>query len=67
MRRKLFADYLAEARAAWTPGQAVTPAWVRQVTHCSRGLSSKIATALNAELSTACQATNQTKLPGRAA
>jgi hypothetical protein len=36
MRRKLFADYLAEARAAWTPGQAVTPAWVRQVTHCSQ-------------------------------
>src|SRR5262249_20979780 len=46
MRRKLFADYLAEARAAWTPGQVVTPAWVRQVTHCSRGLSSKVATAL---------------------
>lgn len=49
MRRKLLADYVAEARAAWTPGQVVTPAWVRQVTRCSRGLSSKVAAALNAE------------------
>ncbi|WP_243859621.1 hypothetical protein [Amycolatopsis arida] len=49
-RRKLFGDYLAEARAAWTPGVVVTPAWVRQVTDCSRGLSPRLAAALAAEL-----------------
>jgi hypothetical protein len=67
MRRKLLADYLAEARAAWTPGQVVTPAWVRQVTKCSRGLSSKIATTLNAELATAQHPTNRANRPERAA
>ena len=50
MRRKLLADYVGEARAAWTPGVVVSPAWVRQVTDCSRGLSSKVAAALNTEL-----------------
>jgi hypothetical protein len=45
-RRKLFADYLADAHAAWTPGVAITPAWVRQVTGCSRGLSSRLAATL---------------------
>lgn len=45
-RRKLFADYLREARQAWTPGVVVTPAWVREVTGCSRGLSPRLATAL---------------------
>ncbi|MGH3872400.1 MAG: hypothetical protein ACRDSR_12955 [Pseudonocardiaceae bacterium] len=49
VRRKLLADYLGEARAAWTPGVAVSPAWVRQVTGCSRGLSPKVAAALTAE------------------
>ncbi|TCO53009.1 hypothetical protein [Actinocrispum wychmicini] len=49
-RRTLFADYLADARAAWRPGVAVTPAWVRQVTTCSRGLSSRLSAALVAEL-----------------
>jgi hypothetical protein len=49
MRRKLLADYVGEARAAWTPGVVVSPAWVRQVTDCSRGLSSKVAAALNAD------------------
>jgi hypothetical protein len=53
VRRKLLADYLAEARAAWSPGVVVSPAWVRQVTGCSRGLSPKVAAALNAELTTA--------------
>lgn len=48
--RTLFADYLAEARAAWTPEVAITPAWIRQVTSCSRGLSSKLAAALSAEV-----------------
>jgi hypothetical protein len=45
----LLADYLAQARSAWTPGMVITPAWVRGVTGCSRGLSSKVAAALNAE------------------
>jgi hypothetical protein len=67
MRRKLLADYLAEARAARQPGQVVTPAWVRQVTHCSRGLSSTIATTLNANPRPAEATTNQTEHPGRAA
>jgi hypothetical protein len=48
-RRKFFAEYLAEARAAWRPGVDVTPAWVREVTSCSRGLSSRLAAALVAE------------------
>ncbi|WP_424184931.1 hypothetical protein ACOBQX_24020 [Actinokineospora sp. G85] len=49
--RKLFEDYLSEARAAWSPGTEVTPAWVREVTSCSRGLSSRLASALAAEVS----------------
>ncbi|HEV7647420.1 MAG TPA: hypothetical protein VGP26_04600 [Actinophytocola sp.] len=49
-RRKLFAEYFSEARAAWTPGVVVTPAWVREVTSCSRGLSSRLAAALAAEV-----------------
>jgi hypothetical protein len=48
--RKSFDAYLAEARAAWHPGVTVTPAWVRQVTSCSRGLSSRLAAALTNEL-----------------
>jgi hypothetical protein len=50
-RRKLFADYLSDARAAWSPGVQVTPAWIRRVTSCSRGLSSRLAAALAAEVS----------------
>jgi hypothetical protein len=49
-QRKLFGDYLNEARAAWSPGQVVTPTWVREVTGCSRGLSSRLAKALMAEV-----------------
>jgi hypothetical protein len=49
-RRKSAAEYRAEARAAWQPGTEVTPAWVREVTSCSRGLSSRIASELVAEL-----------------
>lgn len=45
-RRKLFADYLSEARQAWALGVVVTPAWVREVTGCSRGLSPRLAVAL---------------------
>jgi hypothetical protein len=48
-RRTSFADYLAAARAAKTPDVVVTPAWVREVTGCSRGLSSRLAAALAAE------------------
>jgi hypothetical protein len=49
-QRKLFGDYLVEARAAWSPGCPVTPTWVREVTGCSRGLSSRLAKALRAEV-----------------
>lgn len=49
-RRTLFSDYLADARAAWTPDVVITPAWIRQVTTCSRGLSSRLAAALMAEM-----------------
>jgi len=49
-RRKSFADYCADARRAWTPGVKITPAWVRTVTSCSRGLSSRVAAALVAEV-----------------
>jgi hypothetical protein len=68
VRRKLLADYLAEARAAWSPGVVIRPAWVRQVTGCSRGLSPKVAAALNAELPTGRHsAAIQTDPEGRAA
>jgi len=68
VRRKLLADYLAEARAAWTPGVVVSPAWARQVTDCSRGLSPKVAAALNAELPAGRHSTTiQTEPEGRAA
>ncbi|MGW5718347.1 hypothetical protein ACWEVP_19425 [Amycolatopsis sp. NPDC003865] len=50
-RRRWFADYLADARRAWSPDIVVTPAWVREVTGCSRGLSSRLAAALVAEVS----------------
>jgi len=48
--RKVFADYLADARAAWSADVEITPAWIRQVTDCSRGLSPKLAKALRAEV-----------------
>lgn len=67
VRRKLLADYLADARTAWAPGVVVTPAWVRQVTDCSRGLSPKVAAALNAELAPAQHSTTRTQPQGRAA
>jgi hypothetical protein len=52
-RRKLLADYVAEARAAWVPGTEVTPAWVRSVTDCARGTSKAVADTLRTELDTA--------------
>jgi hypothetical protein len=51
-RRKSFADYRAIAQAARTPDTVVTAAWVREVTGCSRGLSSRLATELRADTST---------------
>jgi hypothetical protein len=44
--RKLFADYLGDARAAWSPGVVISSAWVREVTACSRGLAPRVARAL---------------------
>ena len=48
--RKVLADYLAEARAAYTPGTVISPAWVRSVTDCRRTMSKNVADALTAEL-----------------
>lgn len=48
-RRVLFADYLASAQAALSPEVEVSPAWVREVTGCSRGLSSRLAAALRTD------------------
>jgi hypothetical protein len=48
-RRTSFADYLTAARAARTADVTVTPAWVREVTGCSRGLSSRLAATLRAD------------------
>ncbi|WP_031468073.1 hypothetical protein, partial [Sciscionella sediminilitoris] len=50
--RRSFADYLAVAEAAWTPEVEVTPAWVREVTGCSRGLSSRLAAELRERATT---------------
>ncbi|MET9226126.1 hypothetical protein [Lentzea sp. NPDC003310] len=47
--RTSFAEYLAVARKARKSGETVSPAWVREVTGCSRGLSSKLAAALNGQ------------------
>jgi hypothetical protein len=49
-RRRTFAEYRAVACRAWSPGVEITPAWVRQVTGCSRGLSSRLATVLVADV-----------------
>jgi hypothetical protein len=44
------AEYLAKAREMWTPEVVVSPAWVREVTGCSRGLSSRLASVLATEV-----------------
>jgi hypothetical protein len=49
-QRKLFDAYLAEARSAWSPGSVITAAWVREVTGCSPGLSSRLAKVLATEV-----------------
>lgn len=48
-RRVSFAEYLARAQQTRTADTVVTPAWVRHVTGCSRGLSSQLAAAMNAD------------------
>ncbi|MGW6446788.1 hypothetical protein [Lentzea sp. NPDC055074] len=48
--RVSFEEYLSVAREAWSPGVAVSPLWVRGVTGCSRGLSSRLAATLAAEV-----------------
>lgn len=49
-RRTSFDEYLNRARAAWRPNVSITPAWVHEVTGCSRGLSSRLAAAFTAEV-----------------
>ncbi|MEU5847279.1 hypothetical protein [Saccharopolyspora shandongensis] len=49
-RRTSFDEYLIRAREAWSPDVTVTPAWIREVTGCSRGLSSRLAASLSAEV-----------------
>lgn len=46
--RLLLGDYVNAAREHLTPDAVITPAWVRQVTGCSRGISTKVAAELNA-------------------
>lgn len=49
-RRRTFAEYRAVACRAWSPSVEITPAWVRQVTGCSRGLSSRLSAVLVADV-----------------
>ncbi|WP_433869272.1 hypothetical protein [Saccharopolyspora sp. CA-218241] len=49
-RRTSFDEYLDRARTAWNPDVTVTPAWIREVTGCSRGLSSRLAASLAEEV-----------------
>lgn len=48
--RKLLADYVNDARASWSPGVEITPAWARRASGCSAGLSPKVAAALRDEI-----------------
>jgi hypothetical protein len=49
VKRTSAADYLTAARQHLTEQTQVSPAWVREVTGCSRGLSSRLAQELRAE------------------
>lgn len=49
-RRRLFADFMRDARAAWSPGVDVSPRWVQEVSGCSRGLAPRVARALADEV-----------------
>jgi hypothetical protein len=57
--RKLLADYVNDARASWSPGVEITPAWARRASGCSAGLSPKVAAALREQIT----ATHPTVLP----
>jgi hypothetical protein len=48
--RKLLADYVNDARASWSPGVDITPAWARRASGCSAGLSPKVAAALREQV-----------------
>jgi hypothetical protein len=48
--RKLLADYVNDARASWSPGVEITPAWARRASGCSAGLSPKVAAALREQV-----------------
>jgi hypothetical protein len=50
VRRKLFADYLEDARSVWTADVVISSGWVREVTGCSRGLAPRVARALMDEV-----------------
>jgi hypothetical protein len=49
-RRRTFDEYRVMACQAWSPSVEATPAWVRRVTGCSRGLSSRLAAVLVADV-----------------
>lgn len=48
--RVSFDEYLGRARESWSPDITITPAWIREVTGCSRGLSSRLASELASEV-----------------
>jgi len=50
--RKYVADYVADARASWSPGVEITPAWARRASGCSGGISAKVADQLRTEIET---------------
>ena len=49
-RRKLFADFLGDAREAWSPGMEISARWVREVSGCSHGLAPRVVRALADEV-----------------
>lgn len=49
-RRRTFEEYRSAALRAWSPGVEITPTWVRDVTGCSRGLSSRLAATVAADV-----------------
>jgi hypothetical protein len=58
--RKLAADYAADALAVWTPDVEITPAWARQVSGCSAGVSAKVAAAVRAQITATGPTTDDT-------
>ena len=65
--RKLLADYVTDARASWSPGVDITPAWARRATGCSAGLSGKVARALADEVAATHPAITRATLPAPSA